>query len=287
MPSVVANGIEMHYVEAGSGVPLVLVDNAMVSSNPIWAGHPSAYRTHLDAFAEHFHVVLPDNRGSGQTVHPGGPISHRLLADDLIAMIDALGLDRPLICGFSDGAEVASIVGIRSPASVRAIVNHSGYELFSPDPQAPGIVLTRQMLGGHPDATHADLAALTALAEQVDELRVLCERMSLDHDAAQGAGHWQHLLGLTYERISRPHGYTIADLDVIIAPTLVLVGDRDPFCSVEEAAAFARALPDGELAVLPGTDHVLDAASVRVAIDFFRRRLDDPVHSSSRAAATH
>ena len=34
MPSVVANGIEMHYVEAGSGVPLILVDNAMVSSNP-------------------------------------------------------------------------------------------------------------------------------------------------------------------------------------------------------------------------------------------------------------
>ena len=165
-------------------------------------------------------------------------------------------------------------------------MNHGGYELFNPDPQAPGIVLTRQMLGGHPDVTHADVAALAALAEQVDELRVLWELMSLDHDAAQGAGHWQRLVGLTYERISRPHGYTIADLGVVIAPTLVLVGDRDPFCGVEEAAAFRRALPDGELAVLPGTDHVLDAASVRTAIDFFRRRLDDPVRSSSRVAAT-
>ena len=129
MPSVVANGIEMHYVEAGSGVPLILVDNAMVSSNPIWTGHPSAYRTHLDAFAEHFHVVLPDNRGSGRTVHPGGPIGHRLLADDLIAMIDVLGLDRPLICGYSDGAsrddrrDTRSRVGAgdREPRWLRAV----------------------------------------------------------------------------------------------------------------------------------------------------------------------
>src|SRR6202011_2289588 len=103
--------------------------------------------------AEHFRVIEPDFRGSGRTVHPGGPIPYDLLADDVTGLIDALGLDRPLIGGYGDGGAVATIVGIRTPQAVRAIVNHGGYDLFTPDPQAPVLVMTRQMLGGRPDAT--------------------------------------------------------------------------------------------------------------------------------------
>lgn len=70
-----------------------------------------------------------------------------------MALIDALELDRPLICGFSDGGQIATIAGIRNPDSVRAIVNHGGYDLFNP--QAPSMAMARQMLGGSPDATEA------------------------------------------------------------------------------------------------------------------------------------
>ena len=38
-----ANGIDIHYVEAGEGEPLLLLDNAMVSTNPVWASVPVAY----------------------------------------------------------------------------------------------------------------------------------------------------------------------------------------------------------------------------------------------------
>ena len=75
-----------------------------------------------------------------------GPIPSALLAGDVAALIDGLTLDRPLICGFSDGGETATLVGIRNSGSVRAIVNHGGYDLFNPDPQAPA--MTRQMPGG-------------------------------------------------------------------------------------------------------------------------------------------
>src|SRR5438270_69445 len=145
-----ANGIDIHYVEAGEGEPLILLDNGMVSTSPIWEGQPFAYASSIGSFAEHFRVIAPDTRGSGRTVHSGGPIPYTLLADDVAALIDALDLDRPLVCGFSDGGETATIVGIRHPESVRAIVNHGGYDLFNPDPHAPTIVMTRQMLGGGP-----------------------------------------------------------------------------------------------------------------------------------------
>ena len=91
-----ANGIEIYYVEAGGGEPLLLLNNGMASSNRVWAGHPSAYASFVDAFAEHFRVIVPDTRGSGRTVHADGPITYDLLADDVLALIKVLELDQPL-----------------------------------------------------------------------------------------------------------------------------------------------------------------------------------------------
>src|SRR5947209_11258039 len=85
-----ANGIDIHYVEAGAGEPVLLIDNAMVSTNPVWTTIPFAYAAFIDRFAEHFRVIVPDTRGSGRTVHPGGSIPYVLLADDVAALITAL-----------------------------------------------------------------------------------------------------------------------------------------------------------------------------------------------------
>src|SRR6516164_2987058 len=84
-----ANGIDIYYVEAGEGEPLLLLDNGMVSTNPIWASIPFAYASFLGTLAEHFRVIAPDTRGSGKTVHPGGSIPSALLADDVAALIEA------------------------------------------------------------------------------------------------------------------------------------------------------------------------------------------------------
>jgi 3-oxoadipate enol-lactonase len=263
-----ANGIDIHYVEAGEGEPLLLLDNGLVSTNPIWASVPFAYASFAGTLAEHFRVIAPDTRGSGKSVHPGGSIPSALLADDVVAVIDALNLDRPLICGFSDGGETATLVGIRYPGSVRAIVNHGGYDLFNPDPQARAITMTRQMLGGSADATRADPELSASRSE---ELRAMFELMKSDHDSAQGTGHWKTVVAQTFDRITRPHGYTFENLHAITAPTLILIGDRDPFCTVEEGAAACRALPAGELAVLPNTGHLITPAAVQTTIEFFER----------------
>ena len=170
-PYVSANGIDIHYVEAGAGEPLVLLHQGMVSTNPLWADSPVAYAGHMDAFAERFRVIAPDLRGCGRTANPGGgSISYAQLADDAAALIDALGLDQPLVCGFSDGATLATILALRSPGSVRAIVNHAGYDLFNP--QAPSFAMARQVLGGSPDATEADPAAAERFFDVADLLSV-------------------------------------------------------------------------------------------------------------------
>jgi pimeloyl-ACP methyl ester carboxylesterase len=102
-------------------------------------------------------------------------------------------------------------------------------------------------------------------------LRAMFELMKSDHDSAQGAGHWKTVVAQTFDRITQPHGYTLEDMHAITVPTLVLTGDRDPFCPVEEGAAAYRALPAGELAVLPNTGHLITPSAVQTTIEFFER----------------
>ena len=93
--TVPANGIDIAYVEAGDGPPLVLLHGGLASTGPLWADSPVAYVAHMATLAKHFRVIAPDTRGGGATVHGDGSASFAVLADDVLALIEALGLDRP------------------------------------------------------------------------------------------------------------------------------------------------------------------------------------------------
>jgi pimeloyl-ACP methyl ester carboxylesterase len=195
-------------------------------------------------------------------------VTHDLLADDVATIMVELGLHRPLVCGFSDGGSVALVFGLRHPGVASGIACLAGYDTFDPDPTATTYTLTRQMLGGHPDATQAD-PDLVTIGQPA--LAAMFETMRADHDSAQGAGHWRTVLATTFDRISRPHGYTFADLASIDAPTLIDVGDRDPFCRIDDAATAFSALPRGELAVHPDTPHMISSYAIDTLIAFGHR----------------
>src|SRR6187431_2434189 len=91
-----ANGIDIAFVEAGDGPPLVLLHGGLASTGPRWEGSRIAYVSHMEALAKHFRVIAPDTRGSGATVAGPGGASFAVLAEDVLGLIDALGLDRPL-----------------------------------------------------------------------------------------------------------------------------------------------------------------------------------------------
>jgi pimeloyl-ACP methyl ester carboxylesterase len=267
-----ANGTDIYYVEAGQGEPLLLLHGGVVSTGPVWAGHPWAWVSHMDTFAEHFHVIAPDTRGSGRTTHPaGGSVPYTQLAADVVGLIEALELDQPLICGFSDGGHTATIAGIRNPDSVRAIVNYAGYDLFNP--QAQSMIMMRQMMGGGPEATQADLDALEQAFNSSEQMRAMFELVKADHDGTQGPGYWRTHFAQVFDRLTQPPGYTIEDLHKITVPTLILTGDRDEYCLVEEGVAAYRRLQQGELAVLPNHGHFISPHVVQATIEFFERHL--------------
>jgi pimeloyl-ACP methyl ester carboxylesterase len=264
-----ANGIDIHYVEAGKGVPLLLLHGGMVSTNPIWSHAPIAYQPHLDVLAAGYRVIAPDTRGAGKTVHDAGAVTYDQLADDVIALAEALDLDRPLVAGFSDGGLIATIAGIKDPDRFRGVVSHAGHDLLNPE--APSFAVMRHMLGASHDAIEADPEAFAQMCAQSEQMSAMFELMKADEDGGQGEGYWAEYLRLAFHRTTRPSGYTFDDLARIAAPTLILVGDRDEFCTVEEGALAYRKLADGELAILPASSHVITRQAVELMIDFFDR----------------
>jgi pimeloyl-ACP methyl ester carboxylesterase len=265
-----ANGTEIHCVEAGEGPSLLLLHGGFLSTDALWDGHPAAYVSHLGAFAARFRVIAPDTRGHGKTVQPGGgSISYAQLADDVIALSAALGLERPMICGFSDGGTIATVAAIRSPGAFHAVVNDAGFDLINP--QSRVFAMSRQVFGGAPEATKSSPESFEKFATaQGGAMAEFMRRLPLDH-RDQGPGGWRSTLAMGFDRFTGPSGITLEDLRKVTAPTLILTGDRDMFCSAEEAVAAYRMLGAGELAILPGLEHRLSEAAIGLTIDFLQR----------------
>ena len=264
-----ANGIDIHYLDVGSGRPLLLLHGGMVSTNPIWGAAPISYHSSLKTLAQRFRVIAPDTRGCGLTRHTSGTVSMNLLADDTAALIEALELTRPAVCGFSEGGVVATILGIRHPNSVGAIVNDAGYDMFNPS--AATFAMMRQILGGSADATEANPDVVAEQMNADQHMRPMFELMKRDEDSGQGDGYWRTYLSLAFNRTTRWPGYTFDDFAAIEVPTLIMTGDRDAFCSTEEAVAAYRRLRMGQLAVLPDTGHTITPEKVESAMAFLQR----------------
>ena len=108
------NGLHMYYELHGTGRPLVLLHGGL--------GSGEMFGPNLATFAGHHQVVLPDLQGHGRTADIDRPLDIRLMADDIAALIDHLGLDHPDVVGFSLGGGVAFWTAVQFPTKVRRLV---------------------------------------------------------------------------------------------------------------------------------------------------------------------
>ncbi len=108
------NGIDLYYETHGTGRPLLLLHGGLASGE--------MFGPILPILAEHHQVVLVDLQGHGRTADIDRPLDIRLMAGDVAALIDHLGLDRPDVVGYSLGGGVALQVAIRHPEKVGRLV---------------------------------------------------------------------------------------------------------------------------------------------------------------------
>lgn len=108
------NGIDLYYETHGTGRPLILLHGGL--------GSGAMFGPILPALTERHQVITVDLQGHGRTADIDRPIDIRLLADDIGALIDHLGLEKPDLVGYSLGGGVAFFTAVTYPQSVGKLV---------------------------------------------------------------------------------------------------------------------------------------------------------------------
>ena len=219
--------VRTYYEVSGSGDPLLLLHGGMCTAETFDGQTP--------ALAEHFRVYLPERRAHGRTADVPGPITYEIMAQDTIAFIEAVGIGRAHLVGWSDGALVGLLVALWRPELVGKLVmiaQSVSWEGVRPE-MAP-------FLGRMP-------------AEMLPpQLTQAYQALSPD-----GPDHLEAVLEKMLALWNTDPAFPLSDLERVAAPALVLAADDDFTLSIEHAAAMQRALPDSQLAVVPGASHAV------------------------------
>jgi len=119
MPGVQAGNITMTYDEQGSGEPLVLI--------PYLAADCACYAFQVAEYSKHFTCISVDLRGAGESDKPAGVYSTEMFADDVAALMQALGIPKAHIYGLSLGAATGIWMAAKYPDRVKSLSLHSGW----------------------------------------------------------------------------------------------------------------------------------------------------------------
>ena len=219
---------------------------------------PGDAPVHALEFAGHGDTPDPDS-----DVGAEAPFDPGRLAADVADALDARGIARATVFGYSMGGYVALLLAAERPARVGAVVTLATKLDWTPE-------------GAARETARLEPAAIRATVPRFAE--ALAARRA-------GAGGWERVLARTaamMHALAAAPPVTDATLARVACPARVMVGDRDPTVTLAESAAAARALPRGELAVLPGTGHPLEQADpARVAREIAE------VHRRASAAPPH
>lgn len=285
MPTIAVRGTELYFERAGTGEPSLLFIHGMCGGAWNWEDM-------LNRLSPEFTCVAYDRRGHGRSEQGTEDQSNRTHADDAAALIEVLGLDRPVLVGSSGGGGVAIEVLHRYPNIVRGAVLIEP-PLFSVVPEAGhqlvgelSPVLTSAIETGGPRA------AVDAFFE------VVCTRFwaQINEGRKNQIRDNAPLLFQTLE--SGAPTITRSDLAGINCPVLVVAGEKSLPSLRSVAFALADGLPDVRFIDVEESGHVVYAEKpeefaqvVRLFVHEIagqrsgRRPLDSPVGSKPRRLA--
>ena len=237
MPYAPVNELEMYYEEHGEGPPLVLLHGSYLNAEVM--------RPLAEGLAGIRRVIVPELQAHGRTADVDRPLTYEQMGDDVAGLIDHLELGQPDVIGYSMGGAAALQLAIRHPGLVRRLVVVSaGYRYDALPAEAIALFpsITPEMFAGSPrEAEYRRLSPHPeAFPTLVDKLKTLhTTEFAWPEDAIRA----------------------------IPAPTLIILGDADGV-RLEHAVELFKLrgggvmgdlsdLPDSQLAVLPGTTHLI------------------------------
>ncbi|MDQ3908551.1 MAG: alpha/beta hydrolase [Acidobacteriota bacterium] len=218
------NGIGMYYETRGEGQPLLLLHGgggAGVNWELIFKEPPEGFR-----------LIVPDLRGHGRSTNPSGEFTFRQFAQDVLALLDHLGVAAFKEIGMSLGAKTLLHVATQEAARVDAMILVSAAPYFPEQARA----IMRQV---DPDnRTEAEWRQMREWHKRGDDQIRALWKMSRDFKDS-------------YDDLN----FTPPRLATITARTLIVHGDRDPLYPVRMATELFDAIPGAHLWVIPDGGH--------------------------------
>ena len=236
------NGINLYFETLGTGRPLILLHGGL--------GSGEMFGPILPALAEQHQVIAVDLQGHGRTADIDRPIDIRLMADDIAALIDHLGLDKPDVVGYSLGGGVAFFTAVKYPEKVGRLVMTSAN-------------IRRDAIPAEMLAQQAQVNA--AAAEFMKDTPMY----KLYQEVAPRPEDFPRLLDKLGESMAQDFDYT-EEVRSLQVPTMIVAADADmapPSHYVEMFKLLDGGLRDGgwmgegrpkgdhALAILPGLTH--------------------------------
>lgn len=241
MSDIQVNDVNFYFELRGKGEPLVLIAGYSCD-HTFWSGM-------IDFLAQHFQVLVFDNRGMGQTSAPPLSLTIDMMADDTVSLIKALDLKRPFILGQSMGGAIAQIIARKHPEYIRKLIVLNSCAKIN----------TRTLFA---------LESFYHLLKENAPLEQVIEASMPWFFSSDYLADPKNII--TYKELlkSNPFPPTLENLhrqfialqqfdsrtwlQEIQTPTLVIAAQEDICCLVQESEEFAYHLPNAQLAYLAG-----------------------------------
>jgi pimeloyl-ACP methyl ester carboxylesterase len=225
--------VRIRYREAGEGPPIVFLHGG-------WGYEIYPIDRQIAALAPEHRILVPDRSGYGGSppIATLPPDFHRRAVDETWAVVDALGLERPVLWGHSDGAIIALLLALAAPDRIAgAIVEAAHYLRRKP-------------------ASHAFFESMIANPASLGAavIRVLTR----DHGDAWGRvveRHSRAWLRISDEAVSATDDFYDGHLADVQVPVLVVHGARDPRTEPGELDRLRAALPRARFEVMRAAGH--------------------------------
>ncbi len=263
MPKASIGDAEIYYEESGRGEPLLLV--------PGLSGQGSFWSPQVAHFSRDFHVVVHDHRGAGQSTHSRITYSVEQMADDVLRLMDALGIEAAHFVGHSTGGAIGQVIALEHPQRLRSLVLSATWA--GPDPYFRRVFESRkevlETLGLEAYLRASALFLMPPAWVSAND-RALTEQ----HHAALTSAAPIEVMTSRIDAIVR-HDRR-ARLGEIRVPTLVIVAQDDMITPRFYSDELASCVPGAKLVVLDGGGHfapVATADSYNRAVGGFLRGL--------------
>lgn len=212
-------GAKIYYATFGSGPDLILLHGGM--------GNLEHWGSQIPAFAAGHRVIAIDSRGHGRSTRDDRRITYRLMAEDTIAVMDALSIAKASIVGWSDGGVIGLEVAMRHPERLE--------RLF--------------IFGANADATGMKRATGTTFARYKKRAAADYRRLS------PTPRRFSALVSMLSRMWSSEPRFSAAQLRAISAPVAVAVGEYDEIIKVSHIRKMGKTIPDATTIVMKQVSH--------------------------------